>query len=503
MSEALAAHAGGCRASSAARRRRAASVDRRRPRWSRSSARRRVGGPPRPGSRWRWRARFALRARGAVGEACGRIDRRHAGRGPGSARRARAWPARDRQRPARLARRLPRRARRDDVAGRAAAMSAELGRVAAFARRARGDRLAVRAHGGARPRAGVARRDRRRPRAGRAAGRARARAGEPSRARPPGRRDGAAAHACPARSPSRAAGRRRRRCARSPSSRSSWTARCVSPPHAVDPQGERGQALLLLVAAMCAALVAALVLGGIARGIGREGPRPAGGGPRGARRRAGDARELRPAVRAGCDRRRAEPAASRAQRRISPPRATRALATARLNGAERVEVAFPDGDAFAPTRIRVTVRDPAVVEIAGRRRSAPVTRRRRGAARARRGRRRTPPGRGSTAGRSPTGRASRCARTSRSRSTGMAAAAARDGVSLIVVSGFRSNAEQARLFAAHPDPRWVAPPGRSLHRLGTELDLGPAARTAGWPRTRRPSTSCSATAGSPGTTASR
>src|SRR5215213_4533045 len=25
-----------------------------------------------------------------------------------------------------------------------------------------------------------------------------------------------------------------------------------------------------------------------------------------------------------------------------------------------------------------------------------------------------------------------------------------------------------------PDPRWVAPPGRSLHRLGTELDLGPA-----------------------------
>ena len=31
-----------------------------------------------------------------------------------------------------------------------------------------------------------------------------------------------------------------------------------------------------------------------------------------------------------------------------------------------------------------------------------------------------------------------------------------------------------RLFAAHPDPRWVARPGTSLHRLGTELDLGPA-----------------------------
>src|SRR5438552_18639276 len=47
------------------------------------------------------------------------------------------------------------------------------------------------------------------------------------------------------------------------------------------------------------------------------------------------------------------------------------------------------------------------------------------------------------------------------------------GIALFVVSGFRSDAEQAALFAAHPDPKWVAPPGRSLHRLGTELDLGP------------------------------
>jgi Transglycosylase SLT domain/D-alanyl-D-alanine carboxypeptidase len=54
----------------------------------------------------------------------------------------------------------------------------------------------------------------------------------------------------------------------------------------------------------------------------------------------------------------------------------------------------------------------------------------------------------------------------------MAAAAQADGVELIVVSGFRSDAEQAALFAAHPDPRWVAPPGRSLHRCATELDLG-------------------------------
>ena len=61
------------------------------------------------------------------------------------------------------------------------------------------------------------------------------------------------------------------------------------------------------------------------------------------------------------------------------------------------------------------------------------------------------------------------------------AAAAREeaGVFLDVTSGFRSDAEQARLFAAHPDPKWVAPPGESLHRYATELDLGPPA-AYGW-----------------------
>ena len=56
----------------------------------------------------------------------------------------------------------------------------------------------------------------------------------------------------------------------------------------------------------------------------------------------------------------------------------------------------------------------------------------------------------------------------------MAAAARRDGIALAVNSGFRSDAEQAELFAANPNPRWVAPPGTSLHRYGTELDLGPS-----------------------------
>ena len=52
----------------------------------------------------------------------------------------------------------------------------------------------------------------------------------------------------------------------------------------------------------------------------------------------------------------------------------------------------------------------------------------------------------------------------------MAAAARREaGLALFVSSGFRSDAEQAKLFAAHPDPKWVAPPGESLHRYATEL----------------------------------
>ncbi len=56
------------------------------------------------------------------------------------------------------------------------------------------------------------------------------------------------------------------------------------------------------------------------------------------------------------------------------------------------------------------------------------------------------------------------------------AAARAAGHVIVIASAYRSRAEQARLFAANPDPRWVAPPGSSLHRLGTELDLGP--RTA-------------------------
>jgi hypothetical protein len=59
------------------------------------------------------------------------------------------------------------------------------------------------------------------------------------------------------------------------------------------------------------------------------------------------------------------------------------------------------------------------------------------------------------------------------------AAAAPDGISLSITSAFRSDAEQAELFAQNPDPTWVAPPGKSLHRCATELDLGPPS-AYGW-----------------------
>jgi hypothetical protein len=59
------------------------------------------------------------------------------------------------------------------------------------------------------------------------------------------------------------------------------------------------------------------------------------------------------------------------------------------------------------------------------------------------------------------------------------AAARDDGVHLIITSAYRSDAEQAELYKRHPDPKWVAPPGKSLHRYGTELDLGPPS-AYGW-----------------------
>lgn len=241
--------------------------------------------------------------------------------------------------------------------------------------------------------------------------------------------------------------------------------------------GERGQALLLLVAAMAAVAIGAVVLGAIARGIGERATnqRAADLGALGGARamRASYARLFAPPLLGG------EVNPGHVDRATYLAKAReRALATARLNGAEAVEVSFPDGGSFAPTRIRVTVRDRAVVTVGDERRSVAVD----ATAEAELAATAAADALGAGPGDYNGPLAYRQGKPMRPDVAAafdrMAAAAAQDGIQLLVSSGWRSTAEQARLFAAHPDPRWVAPPGRSLHRLGTELDLGPPAAYA-------------------------
>jgi hypothetical protein len=145
------------------------------------------------------------------------------------------------------------------------------------------------------------------------------------------------------------------------------------------------------------------------------------------------------------------------------------------------DVRFPGGASFAPVRVEVSVRDEAEVAPTqrGGRRAVPV---------AAEATAELSVGAGDVAGFASGGgysgplayRQGKPMRPDVAQAFDrMERAAAADGIRLIVNSGFRSDAEQARLFAAHPDPRWVAPPGKSLHRLGTELDLGPAS-AYGW-----------------------
>ena len=153
-----------------------------------------------------------------------------------------------------------------------------------------------------------------------------------------------------------------------------------------------------------------------------------------------------------------------------------AIRAARRNGQTlaAADVRFPDGASFAPTRIAVAVRDATAVRVSQRER-------RRIRVRARAEAELAPP---ADDGLGPRGHGEYTGRLAYRQGKPMRPdvalafdrmqrAASAAGVRLIVTSGFRSNAEQARLFARRPDPKWVAPPGKSLHRLGTELDLGP------------------------------
>lgn len=162
-----------------------------------------------------------------------------------------------------------------------------------------------------------------------------------------------------------------------------------------------------------------------------------------------------------------------------------AIRNGRRNGVvvRREDVSFP-GSGFAPTRVMVRVRGEARVRAgSGRDAIARVPIRARATAELLPG-----AGAGHPAHASGGGydgplayRQGKPMRPDVALAFDRMATAAREGAGLFlsVSSGFRSDAEQARLFAAHPDPKWVAPPGESLHRYATELDLGPPA-AYGW-----------------------
>jgi soluble lytic murein transglycosylase-like protein len=241
-------------------------------------------------------------------------------------------------------------------------------------------------------------------------------------------------------------------------------------------RSEAGQASLVVVGGLVALVLGALVLALVARGGGREAraQRAADLGALAGARAMHDAyaRLFEPIF---ADR--ARPGARHLDKAeyLALGRAA-AEQVARANGARGVRVAFPDGASFAPVRVRVAVRDAFEVRTGDARRSSPIA--------AEAEAELAPPGELAGAGGGYAGplavRQGERMRPDVARAFDRMERAARaGGIALLITSGYRSDAEQAVLYARHPDPRWVAPPGRSLHRLGTELDLGP--RSAyGW-----------------------
>jgi transglycosylase-like protein with SLT domain/D-alanyl-D-alanine carboxypeptidase-like protein len=226
---------------------------------------------------------------------------------------------------------------------------------------------------------------------------------------------------------------------------------------------------MVLLGLLVAVVIGAVVLGGIARGVGARGDLQSAAdlSALAGARAMHDAylRVFEPPLLGGV----ANPRhLERADYVALGERAARA--TAARNGAHDVRVAFPAAG-LAPVRVRVTVHDAIAV---GGRASVPNA----AIAEAELAPPGAVPGTGPfNAGEYRGPFAHRQGKPMRPDVAlafdRMAAAARADGVALVITSAFRGDAEQARLFAAHPDPKWVAPPGRSLHRLGTELDLGP------------------------------
>jgi LAS superfamily LD-carboxypeptidase LdcB len=234
---------------------------------------------------------------------------------------------------------------------------------------------------------------------------------------------------------------------------------------------EHGQAAILLVGGMCAALLLAVVLGGVARGIGvRSHAQSAADLAALAGARA--MLDAYPRLFAAPD----DPGHLEKRAYLELGEAA-ARDVARRNGAD-ARVDFPDDQTIAPVRIRVRVTEQFSARRGDAEAHTPVT------ASAEAELSPSATGAGYATGGGYSGplahRQGKPMRPDVAMAFDrMAAAARRDGVALLITSAFRSDAEQAILWARRPDPRWVAPPGKSLHRNGTELDLGPPA-TYGW-----------------------
>lgn len=247
---------------------------------------------------------------------------------------------------------------------------------------------------------------------------------------------------------------------------------------------QSGQALVLTLAVAAAIVLGSLVLGAFGQALGGRSRQGRGADlaavSAAARMRADYPRLFEPAVLAsGAPNPRHLSEAAYESR----ARAAAAVAGARNGVTVRPgDVDFP-GASFAPVRVRVRTRGSAPVRIAGSRREAvPVSAAAVAELTPDAGASFDQPGFGSGGGYDgPLAyRMGKPMRPEVARAFDrMAAAARRDGIALSVSSGFRSDAEQARLFAANPNPRWVAPPGTSLHRYATELDLGPPS-AYGW-----------------------
>ena len=240
---------------------------------------------------------------------------------------------------------------------------------------------------------------------------------------------------------------------------------------------QRGQASILLVGGLVAVVIGALILGAVARAVSREGAAQRAadlGALAGARAMsAAYPRLFEPPTFRG----RPNPAHLERDAYLALGRAA-AERVAKSNGADAVEVKFPDRSTIAPVRVHVAVGERIVIARGGARRSVRV--------RAEAEAELAPPGADAqpVAGGGYDGpfayRQGKPMRPDVALAFDrMERAAAAEGVSLMITSAYRSDAEQAVLWRRHPDPRWVAPPGASLHRYATELDLGP--RSAyGW-----------------------